>query len=105
MLRSRGTGGPSRRPDCFAMEGRIMRMLIASVIFCLAASAAAETPSIEWTRQFGTTGRSNDIAFAVATDGTGSSYVVGQVFGTLTGQTSAGASDAFVRKYDAAGNE
>jgi len=58
-----------------------------------------------WTRQFGT--MSTDEAFAVAVNSSGV-YVVGYVdccTGVLPGQTGAGGSDAFVRKYDANGNE
>ena len=58
-----------------------------------------------WTRQFGTV--STDEAFAVAVNATGV-YVVGYVdccLGVLPGQTRAGGSDAFIRKYDANGNE
>src|SRR5262245_45810159 len=62
--------------------------------------AATETPVIQWTRQFGTTGGSSDVAFAVAVDVSGNAYVVGQVLGAFAGQTSAGGSDAFLRKYD-----
>ena len=64
---------------------------------------ADESGAIEWIRQFGTTGGSTDVAQAVAIDGSGNVYVVGQVFGTLAGQTSAGGGDAYVRKYNAFG--
>ena len=56
-----------------------------------------------WTRQFGSFER--DFARGVAVDGAGSVYVVGQTFGTLPGQVSAGGFDAFIRKYDTAGTE
>jgi hypothetical protein len=55
-----------------------------------------------WTRQFGTSG--SDLAFAISVDASGA-YVAGSTDGTLSGQTSAGGADAFVRNYDAAGNE
>ena len=55
-----------------------------------------------WTRQFGT--GANDWAYAVAFDGA-YVYVAGATGGALPGQTSAGSYDAFVRKYDANGNE
>jgi len=55
-----------------------------------------------WTRQFGSA--SSDVAFAATVDATGI-YVGGRTSGTLPGQTSAGAEDAFVRKYDGSGNE
>jgi uncharacterized protein (UPF0548 family) len=55
-----------------------------------------------WTRQFGTS--SIDLADGVSVDATGV-YVAGRTYGILPGQTSAGSSDAFVRKYDADGNQ
>ena len=55
----------------------------------------------QWTRQFGST--TDDGAYGVAVDSTGV-YVVGYIYGTLPGQTSAGFADAYVRKYDANGN-
>ena len=56
-----------------------------------------------WTHQFGTP--DGDEAFGVVADGAGSVYVVGSTSGTLPGQTQSGSTDAFVRKYDAAGME
>jgi len=56
-----------------------------------------------WTRQFGSNER--DEAKGVALDDAGNVYVVGQTFGTLPGQTSAGGFDAFIRKYTPAGDE
>ncbi|MGH8649468.1 MAG: hypothetical protein ACREUP_09210, partial [Burkholderiales bacterium] len=59
--------------------------------------------SEQWTRQFGAS--NVDEALAIASDGT-SIYVVGALeLGALPGQTAAGGVDAFVRKYDASGNE
>jgi hypothetical protein len=58
-----------------------------------------------WTRQFGGVGAATDEALAVATDEIGYVYVVGQTYGTLPGQNSAGQTDAFIRKYDLNGNE
>jgi len=55
-----------------------------------------------WTRQFGTAGLT--FAFGVGADGSGNVYVGGQTSGELPGQSSAGGSDSFVRKYDASGN-
>lgn len=56
-----------------------------------------------WTRQFGT--EAGDYARGVATDGAGNVYVTGATSGRLPGQTSAGGSDAFVRRYDPSGAE
>jgi autotransporter-associated beta strand protein len=55
-----------------------------------------------WSRQIATIGA--DFPSNPAADGSGV-YVAGFVDGTLPGQTSAGAGDAFVRRYDEAGNE
>lgn len=57
--------------------------------------------AVLWTRQFGTA--FYDYAYGITTDGTGI-YIVGSTNGAL-GQTNFGSNDAFVRKYDAAGNE
>jgi hypothetical protein len=55
-----------------------------------------------WTRQFGTSG--SDPANAIAADPTGV-YVAGSTTGSLSGQTSGGEFDGFVRKYDFEGSE
>jgi hypothetical protein len=55
-----------------------------------------------WTRQFGT--NDSDAASAVAADASGV-YVAGNTDGILPGEAGAGGTDAFVRKYDADGNE
>ncbi len=57
--------------------------------------------NVVWTRQFGTS--SDDEALGIASDGT-AVYVVGKTQGALAAGSSPGA-DAFVRKYDANGNE
>ena len=56
-----------------------------------------------WTRQFGSAER--DLPKGVTLDDAGNVYVVGQTFGSLPGQTSAGGWDAFLRKYTAGGQE
>jgi hypothetical protein len=56
-----------------------------------------------WTRQFGSSER--DEPKGLALDDAGNVYIVGRTFGTLPGQTSAGGWDAFVRKYNRAGDE
>lgn len=61
-----------------------------------------QSGNIVWTRQFGTSG--TDRAHALAVDGTGV-YVAGITTGSLPTQASSGGSDAFVRRYDFAGNE
>ena len=67
-------------------------------------AAAQPTGEFEWLLQFGLSG--NDLTWDVHADGDGSVYVAGDASGALPGQSFAGgASDAFVRRYDAAGNE
>ena len=56
-----------------------------------------------WTRQFGS--REVDQAFSVAVDVEGNVYVTGETWGALPGQESAGVIDAYLRKYDDAGEE
>ncbi len=63
----------------------------------------AATGAEVWTRQFGST--DSDVAESVTVDGDGNVYVAGFAAAALPGQTNAGAWDAFVRKYDGAGNE
>ena len=55
---------------------------------------------VQWTRQIGSSG--DDIGFGVSADGLGNVYIAGRTDGSL-GESNAGGSDAFVRKYDAAG--
>jgi outer membrane protein assembly factor BamB len=57
-----------------------------------------------WTRQIGTSTDRDDQVRGIALDGAGI-YVAGSTADTLPGQTSAGNADAFVRRYDPAGNE
>jgi hypothetical protein len=60
---------------------------------------------IDWIRQFGSpTSLWGDFAEAVAADGD-DVFVAGYTYGALPGQISSGSADAYVRKYDAAGNE
>jgi len=58
---------------------------------------------VQWTRQFGTA--ANDSCHTVRADANGNVIVAGRTFGAFPNQTSAGVADAFVRKYDAAGND
>src|SRR5438067_2377557 len=56
-----------------------------------------------WIRQFGSSER--DEPKGLTLDDVGNVYIVGRTFGSLPGQTSAGGWDAFLRKYDRAGDE
>src|SRR3972149_9981058 len=75
--------------------------VVAFLLLFLGQDAAAE--DIIGIRQFGTS--AGDVGQDVAVDAAGNAYVVGNTGGTLPGQTSAGGQDAYVRKYDPAGNE
>jgi hypothetical protein len=77
-----------------------MHALHALIAIALPAIAAAQT--VEWVRQFG--GAAHDRAQAVAVAASGV-YVAGATEGALPGQQSAGAIDAFVRKYGPDGAE
>jgi hypothetical protein len=57
--------------------------------------------TIQWTRQLGT--NAFDFSNGVATDGLGHIYIAGGTNGSLAG-ANAGDTDAFLSKYDAAGN-
>ena len=57
-----------------------------------------------WDNQINSSGFKFDIASAVVADGT-AVYAVGTTPGTLPGQTSSGATDSFIIKYDTNGNE
>jgi hypothetical protein len=58
--------------------------------------------TVQWTRQFGSSG--TDLAYGVAADSSGI-YVTGYTTAALPGQTWAGWDDVFVRKYDFSGAE
>ncbi|WP_233602404.1 SBBP repeat-containing protein [Corallococcus sp. CA047B] len=49
------------------------------------------------TRTLGTPAQ--DIAYGVAVDASGNTFVVGQTFGSLGGNTSAGGYDAFLARF------
>lgn len=84
----------------FLVIGLALLLFAAGVVLPLAPASGA---TAGWTRQFGTSGA--DEAQGVALDSGGNAYVVGWVFRALPQQASSGTVDAFVRKYDALGNE
>jgi hypothetical protein len=57
--------------------------------------------NLQWTRQLGTT--SDDVSYGVSADGLGHVYITGYTLGSLD-ETNAGSADAFVSRYDSAGN-
>lgn len=92
------------RTRCRPPGSRLAATALAAV---LAGSALGATPasaeSIAWTKQFGTS--FPDDANGLAIDTAGFLYVIGQTSGALSGQKNAGMIDAFLRKYNAAGEE
>jgi hypothetical protein len=63
----------------------------------------AETaPELIWTRQWGTS--LNDRGKGVAVDSSGNIYVCGHSYGNIDGIANQGGLDAFVKKFDSAGN-
>lgn len=59
--------------------------------------------TLQWVRQFGTTGR--DIAQRITADGLGGIYIVGSTTGVLGGTFNSGGYDVFIRKYNTHGVE
>jgi len=77
-------------------------ILLPTVIPVSSVQAQGAGPQIDWIRQFGST--QGDVVMAICADSTGT-YVAGYTDGALPGWTNSGLTDAFVRKYDASGNE
>jgi len=87
------------RPSRFALV-----LILFSCLAFVPQGWAQVTGDFGWLLQFGTVG--NDFGWAVHTDGDGNIYIAGDASAELPGQVFAGgALDAFVRKYDANGNE
>ena len=81
-----------------------LQALVFTMLFLFAFASTLWAQEIEWIRQFGSAGPpAYDAAQTVDADG--NVYVAGYTDGTLPGQTGSGSQDAFVRKYDADGNE
>ena len=78
-----------------------VKCLIAILVLALSATAQAEYPVVEWTRQLGTA--VDDYGRGVSVDGSGNAYVTGFTHGGLDGNTSAGGWDMFLTKYDTNG--
>jgi hypothetical protein len=76
------------------------RALIALIVAAVPAMGSAQT--VEWIRQFGTAGHDRAAAITVHAS---SVFVAGGTEGTLPGQRSAGAVDAFVGRFDLNGVE
>ena len=79
-----------------------MRVHALAALIIAAVPAIASAQSVQWIRQFGTTGHDRAAAIAVNASGV---YVGGGTEGTLPGQRSAGGVDAFVGRYNTSGVE
>ncbi|UCD92861.1 MAG: SBBP repeat-containing protein [Methanobacteriota archaeon] len=77
--------------------------LLVGVSAIAATDVVANPVQVEWTRQFGSPGE--DYANGIALDDSENLYIVGYTTGELPDQTQNGERDAFLRKYDSAGNE
>jgi hypothetical protein len=77
-------------------------LAILGALLMLAGILAAQTPQIEWVRQFGTLAAVSDMATAI--DAQGNIAVAGYSYGALPGQPSS-SKGIFVCKFDADGNE
>jgi hypothetical protein len=78
------------------------RYILLSLMFSSTISSMASALTIDWARQLGTNGY--DHSTGVSTDGTGNIYVSGATGGSLTSPFGGGYYDAFLSKYDVAGN-
>ncbi|MDP6546225.1 MAG: SBBP repeat-containing protein [Phycisphaerae bacterium] len=68
---------------------------------CVSLVSAASAANVDWTRQLGTS--VNDYGRGVSVDSSGNAYVTGYTAAGLDGNTSAGADDIFLTKYDTDG--
>jgi hypothetical protein len=78
------------------------RLLAVSTVVLVLSAMPADAQTISWTDQFGS--HKNDTAWGVATT-TDAVYTVGETNGTLPGQTSAGGTDAWIRRSTTDGHE
>lgn len=80
---------------------KLITLTFASLFLMLPSKGAAQ--EVEWVSVFGGSGPAIDVVSAVSSDG--GLYVSGSTNGALPGQTNYGQPNAFLRKYDAGGNE
>jgi len=78
-------------------------LIILLVLIVMLLVSCQRPPNINCLLQFGT--GAGDFIADLATDASGSIYVVGSTYGSLPNQKSAGSLDAFIRKYDNLGTE
>ena len=94
--------GPNRK---VCVKWHITRAVVLACILVQATVAWAETHSLEWLQQLGTSDR--DYSYSIATDSNNNVYITGYTYGDLDGVTGAGFYagyyDAFLTKYDSSG--
>src|SRR3954454_22926471 len=84
-----------------ATNYRGTRVVLTTAACLLLSLNQIRAQTVQWIRQHGTT--FHEDAIAVSADGLGNVYITGETNGSLGGP-SAGQSDAFIGKYDSAGN-
>ena len=103
LTHSTQQGDPMTFHKTCLRRSALMRLLALAwlvVSFMLPVSASAQ--SFRWVRQFGTDADDEVNAVAVSAAGV---FAGGETTGTFPGQGSAGGVDAFVARYDIAGNQ
>jgi hypothetical protein len=85
---------------------RAMRSILLAALIPLSFTlpSLAAGPTLEWIRQFGTPSGDGEEVAGMSLDGLGSIYVSGTTWGSLGGPNAGGA-DAFLGKFDVAGNQ
>lgn len=78
-----------------------LAILCASISLTASNASPQDDQKIEWIRQFGT--ENDDCGMVLAIDTSGNLYVAGMTSGTFPGQTSSGAQDVFLAKFNPAG--
>ena len=83
------------------INGKVRKVLQEKTTFCDRSESSSSADGLTGTYQLAT----NDYANGVSTDSSGNVYVTGGTKGGLDGNTSAGANDLFVVKYNSSGTK
>jgi len=86
---------------CLDINSKVRKVLQEKTTFCDRSESSSSADGLTGTYQLAT----NDYANGVATDSSGNVYVTGVTFGGLDCNTSAGANDLFVVKYNSSGTK
>jgi len=79
----------------------VLALVLAAIVLVPSVGRAEAPYNLAWSRQIGTS--ADDSSVSVAVDGLGNAFISGVTNGSLGG-TNAGLEDAFLTKYDSAGN-